>query len=463
MNRPWSTEHWDVVVVGGGSAGIAAAVAAARNGARTVLVDAGPMIGGELLSGIPINACISTRGEWVVGGFARELVDLCESMGGLVSPYFDWRALWLVCVDPEVAKLAVMSLVRDAGVHLLLYTYATEVVVVDGRVNGVVVVNKTGRTLLTADLFIDCSGDADLAVRAGYPWEKGSGQGDFQPVSMIFRMVGVEAEPLLQFVVDRPENAALGETLLEPKSKPECAQALYRQGVPSVFFDGKGPLLEAAMKRGELHPCGLLAVCPVSTPRKEVSLNTTRIANLDATDTRALSGALPKLLAQVWQCAAFLNRRVPGFESAHFSGIAPRIGIRETRRIVGEVVLTGKDVLGGVKRTDGVCKGAHELDVHGVGSAHRREIVKDGGSYDIPFGCLVPRGSANLLVAGRCLSATREAHGSARVMGTCMGMGQAAGTAAAMCVTDGTPLRQLSVDQLRSRLAEQGAVLDSTY
>ena len=169
------------------------------------------------------------------------------------------------------------------------------------------------------------------------------------------------------------------------------------------------------------------------------------------------------MIDQVWTCADFLCRRVPGFENAVFSSLAPRIGIRETRRIMGREVLTAEDVLSGRKREDGIGKGAHELDVHGAGRAHRREMIKDGGSYDIPFGCLVPRNTRNLLMAGRCLSATREAHGSARVMGTCMTMGQAAGTAAALCVQQGQPLLQLSLQALRERLLAQGAVLETQY
>jgi hypothetical protein len=384
-------------------------------------------------------------------------------MGGLVEPYFDWRSLWLVCVDPEIMKIAVARLLRDAGVDLLLYSFAEDVVVEDGRVTGVFVLNKNGRSLIEADLFVDCSGDGDIAAMAGAPWEKGGEKGELQPVTLIFRMMGVETEPLLDFVRKYPENVGLGECLLEPRSKADCAEELYRQGVPSVFFDGKAPFVARAIERGELHPCGILAVCPLSTQRREVSLNTTRIANLDATRTDVLSEALPKLLDQVWTCASFLVKRVPGFEKAAFSGIAPRIGIRETRRILGEYVLTGSDVLAGRKRPDGICKGAHELDVHGAGSAHRREMIAEGGSYDVPFGCLLPKRTANMLVAGRCLSATREAHGSARVMGTCMGMGQAAGTAAALCAADGTSLRQLSVPALRERLASQGAILEGTH
>jgi hypothetical protein len=311
------TLHYDVVVVGGGSAGVAAAVAAARNGARTLLVDAGPMIGGELLSGIPINAVLNARGEWVAGGVCRELLDECRALGGLIEPYFDWRSLWLACVDPEIMKLAVMRVVRRAGVELLLYTFAEDVVVEHGRVTGVVVLNKNRRTLVTADAFIDCSGDGDIAVMAGAPWEMGGGKGELQPVTLIFRMVGVEAEPLLDFVRKHVDYVALGECLLEPRTKSECAEALYRQGIASVFFDGTGPFIADAIARGALHACGILAICPVSLARREVSVNTTRIADLDATRTDALSGALPDLLDQVWTCARFLEASVPGFANAH--------------------------------------------------------------------------------------------------------------------------------------------------
>jgi hypothetical protein len=462
-NATVSSERYDVVVIGGGSAGVAAAVAAARNGARTALVDAAPMVGGELISGLPINACLNARGEWVVGGVIRELIDECAALGGLIGPYFDWRSLWLVCVDPEKMKIAVARLLGRAGVELMLETFADDVVAETGQLHGISVVGKRGRRVLFGEQFIDCSGDGDISVLAGAPSEFGSPEGHLQPVTVIFRMSNVDAEPLLDFVRKHPDYAGLGECLIEPRSREDCAEALYRQGIPSVFFDGKGPFISEAIAQGELRPCGILAVCPLSEPRREVSLNTTRIADLDATNPEKLSRALPDLLDQVWTCVRFLKSRVPGFENAHFSGLAPRIGIRETRRVVGEEVLQRGDVLSGRKRDDGICKGAHELDVHGAGSAHRREMIKDGGSYDVPFGCLLPKRTSNLLVAGRCLSATREAHGSARVMGTCMGMGQAAGTAAAMCATEGTSLRQLSISVLRDRLEAQGAVLQGTH
>lgn len=455
--------RYDVVVIGGGASGIAAAIAAANNGARTLLVDAGPMLGGELLSGIGVAGCINARGEWVVGGVVRELIDECDRMGGFVGAFNEWRLNWLVCADPEVMKLAVPRLLKRHNVALLLHTFAEDVVVEDGRVTGVIVINKMNRTLITAEQFIDCSGDGDIAVMAGAPYEAGDPEGNFQPVSLVFRMSGVEKEPLFGFVRRHPENIVIGDNPIYP-DRQTCIENLIKQGYPRVFFDGKGPLLSRAIAAGEMYPTALISVCPVSTQRREVSLNTTRIAHVDATKTDQLSATLPDLADQVWIAARFLKKNVPGFETANFAGAAPRIGIRETRRIVGEYVLTGEDCIEGRKSETGIARGCHHIDIHGEGTKQVRIPVKNGGSYDIPYGCIVPKKLKNVHVAGRCMSGTREGNGTARVMGTAMAMGQAAGTAAAMCAAERIPdVREVRVDRLRARLKEQGAVVDGTH
>lgn len=467
MSNAISQQEYDVIVLGGGSAGVAASIAAARNGARTILVDAGPMIGGEMLSGIPIDGCLSSRGEWVVGGISRELFAECERMGGYIGPIDDHRALWVVATDPEVMKLAVVKLVQQAGVTLLLYTFAESVVVEDGTVKGVMVLNKNHRTLLTGKVIIDCTGDADAAVDAGAPWEIGNAStGDLQPVSMVYRMQGVDTQRLLEFVREHPEHFGLAEDKARGMTAREAAEGLYKQGLPKVFMVANGPLMTKAIADGEMYQSSMIAVTPISLQRREVSINSTRIGNLDATQTAQLSGALPDLLDQVWMGVNFMRKHVPGFENAVFSGIAPRIGIRETRRIVGEYVLTRDDIMQARKRPDGIGKGSHELDIHGSGVKHERSTIKDGGSYDIPYNCLVPKNVKNMLVAGRCFSATREAHSSARVMGTCMAMGQAAGTAAAGFAADpkwNGDVRSIDIQTLRASLTAQGAVLDGTF
>jgi hypothetical protein len=467
MTQAIAQRDFDVVVLGGGSAGVASAIAAARNGARTVLVDAGPMIGGEMLSGIPIDGCLSSRGEWVVGGISRELFAECERMGGYIGPINDYRSLHVVAIDPEVMKLAVVNLVHMAGVTLLLYTFAETVVAENGTVKGVVVLNKNRRTLITGKVIIDCTGDGDAAVDAGAPWEIGdAATGNLQPVTMVYRMQGVETKRLLEFVRAHPEHFGLAEYKDRGMSIQEAAEGLYKQGLPKVFLVANGPLMKQAIADGEMYQSSMIAVTPISLARKEVSINSTRIGNLDATQTSDLSRALPDLLDQVWLGVNFMRKYVPGFENAVFSGIAPRIGIRETRRIVGEYMLTKDDVMQARKRDDGIGKGAHELDVHGSGVKHVRSTIKDEGSYDIPYACLVPKNVKNMLVAGRCFSSTREAHSSARVMGTCMAMGQAAGTAAAWCAGEAQwngDVRAVDVGRLRSTLRAQGAVLDGTY
>lgn len=454
--------NYDVVVIGGGSAGIAAAVSAAKNGAKTLLVESGQMVGSDLLAGLPIDGCMSSRGEWIVKGFAQELFDECKKMGGYIGDFSDRRALFMVALDPEIVNVAVIKLLNKYGVKTLLYTFAENVVMEGEKVKGIMAVNKSGKLMISAKVFIDCTGDGDMAAAAGADFEIGSETGELQPVSMVFRMAGVDTKKLLQFVVDHPENAGLAENPIINKSKEECAKELYELGLPKVFFEGSGPMLSEGIAKGDIYPCSMLAIIPVSMERNEVAINSTRVSGVNAIYPQQLSDALFDLTEQVTICSSFLKKYVPGFENAVFSGLSPKIGIRETRRIMGEYVLTKDDILGAVKSEEGIAKGGHELDIHGSAKNHERKQIKDAGSYDIPYGCIIPKKIENMFIAGRCISSTREAHSSARVMGTCMATGQAAGTAAAMSVKSDTKIREISVNELRDTLRTQGAVLEGT-
>lgn len=457
-------EYYDVVVLGAGSSGVAAAASAARNGARTLLVDAGPAAGGELLSGINLLGCLSSRGEWIVGGIVKDLLAECERLDGYIGPLTDYRPLYYVAYDPEVMRVAVSRLLKESGVELRLYTFAETAVRHGDDVTGMILLNKTGRTLVRAKIFIDCSGDGDLAVSAGAAFESGDPvTGEFQAVTLVFRMVGVEPQPLLEFVRARPENFSIAEFSELGLTQRESAEALYEQGIPKVCLVPSGPLLGDAIRSKEMYPTSIVAIAPLSLGRKEVSINATKMSCIDATKVDQLSGAYAELIEQVQTCVAFLKRRVPGFENAYFSGLAPRIGIRETRRILGEYVLTGEDVQTGRKSADAVAKGGHPIDVWSPGTNHQWKTIAGGGSYDIPYATLIPRDIRNMFVAGRCLSSTREGQSSARVMGTCIALGQAAGTAAAMSLQSNSwsgDVRDVSVPRLRNLLVEQGAVLE---
>lgn len=459
------TEHYDVIIAGGGCAGIAAAASAAKCGARTLLIEAGPTLGGELLSGMTIDGAINALGEPVVGGVLDELVAYLKEMDGFVGALNDWRLIRYLCIDPVAMQVAVMRLLDTYGVEVLLHTTVEEAVQDGETIQGLAVRNKSGRSMLYAKAFVDCTGDGDVCAMAGAPFELGSADGDLQPVSMIFRMSGVETGPLLGFVREHPDYVAVGESeaIRGGRSDRELVEEIYRQGQPTVFFKGNGPLLEQAIRAGELFPTALIMIQPTSVSRKEVCINATRVAGINALDTGRLSGTMSELFAQIGVCVRFLRLRVPGFEQAQLSAIAPRIGIRETRRIIGDYVLTGEDVGRGRKFADGVAKGCHHIDIHQSGSGQVRIPIDGGGSYDIPFRSLLPLSLANVLVAGRCLSADRAAQGTARVMGGCLAMGQATGTAAASFAAQGlVNMRELDILSLREQLRQHGAILDGT-
>jgi len=452
---------YDVAVVGGGSAGVAAAVAAAAKGARTLLIERDPFVGGDLISGLPILGCCNSHGEWIVGGVLDELLQGCRDLGGYTGCIFDWRTLWGVCVDPEVLRLVIIDILHRHGADLLLGGHVGGVGTDGGRVTGLLVPDGGAGTRVTAEVVVDCTGDGAIASWAGAACEQGGPGGEFQPVSLVFQMGPVDFRALLEFVRDHPEEVLLAENPIIDRSRAECAQALHEAGYPYLALSAEGSLLGPAIAAGEMYPCTAIFMSPTSLARREITLNSTRVANVDATDPRALSRALPVLMEQVRTCVRFARSRVPGFAEAGLTRLAPRVGVRETRRIVGEHVLTAEEVLEGRKSPEVVAKGGHHVDIHGAGTYQKRIPVREGRSYDIPYGCLIPRALKNVLVAGRCLSSTREANGSARVMGTCLATGQAAGTAAALCATHGrSDVRDLPIGLLQEALRAHGAVLD---
>lgn len=465
MAQRLASSHHDVVIVGGGAAGIAAGVAARRNGLDVVLIEAGPYVGGELISGLPIDGCLNARGEWIVGGLARKLFDDVARAGGFAQALCDFRQMWAVCVDPEMLKLAIMQATARAGVPLRLYTFAEDVIVNDGALRGIVAVSKGQRVLITGDVYIDCSGDGDIAALSGAPYELGSPSGELQPVSLIYRLANVDYAAYVKWVDENPDDFLLAENpVLGFSSKREAATAAVAAGYPFVALAAEGTVLGKAIENRNMYPCTALYLWPTAPARREVGLNTTRMSGIDGTSPESLSESLSTLTEQVTSCIDFCRSSVPGFSAAELAGIAPRIGIRETRRIVGDYALTEDDVVTGRKSDRGIAKGGHHIDIHGSGTAQVRRAIQDGRSYDIPYDCLTPQGLTNLLVAGRCFSSTREANGSARVMGPCMAMGEAAAVAAAQVIEKRhVDVRDVDVDVLRGRLRSQGAVLDGTH
>lgn len=454
--------RYDVVVIGAGAAGVAAAIAASKNGARTLLIESSSIIGGDMVSGLPIDGCRTTAGEWIVGGIAKELFDTCDEFGGYVGSIYDRRNIWIVMVNPRIMGFSILKKLEEYKVDLMPYSQVDSVSYENGTITSMTIKNKTEHYNVKADMYIDCTGDGDVAYMCKIPYELGDESGDLQPMTMVFQIRNVYPKEILSFVLEHPENCGLAENPNSAKNAKELAQELYDLGYPKVFFSSKGPLLKNGIESGELHSCSMLAFNPNATDYTVLTVNTTRLVTKDCTSADVLGKAMLELTGQVENAFLFIKNHIPGCRDAMLDGVAPRLGIRESRRMMGEYYLTGEEVINGIKRADGVCKGGHEVDIHGKDKNHIRMTIKDAGSYDIPLGCLIPKGMKNLLMAGRCLSADRVAHSSARVMGTCLAMGQASGTAAAICAAAGIHTNELSVSELRKALREQGAVLDGT-
>ena len=423
------------IIVGGGAAGIASAISSAKIGVETFLVESESMIGGDLFSGMPLLGAYTSCGDACVHGVLDEITDMVKLLdsAGYIGPVCDWRTVYGLCLDPEILRLAVMRLLKKYNVKLLLNSTVIESDAVNGVVRTLRIASRNGIiSTIGCDCVVDASGGGNVTAMSGGKVVAGSTDGEFQPVSMIFRVANVQYETLMRFIRDNPEEALLCENPVLSKDYTEAAAKLYAAGYPYVAISANGKVLGQAIDCGSVHPCTAIFITPTSVSRGEVCINATRISGIDCTDDYAVSATLLDLSEQVSRMTHFLKAQVPGFEKSSISSIAHRVGIRETGRIKGEYTLSQDEVVNATRHSDCIAHGSHHVDIHGAGTAQVRIPVKKGLAYDIPYRCLIPMGLKNVIVAGRCLSSDRGANGSARVMGTCIATGQAAGTAAAI-------------------------------
>lgn len=454
--------YYDVVVVGAGAAGVSAAISASKLGLKTALIESSSVFGGDLLSGLPIDGCRATNGEWIVGGVLTELLEECKRFDGYVGSIYDRRNICVVMVSPRIMGFVILKKLAEYHVDIYPNTQIIASDCTEGKIGFLHGVNKTAASNFHAKVYIDCTGDGDIAVMNGCRYEVGDENGVLQPMTMVFQIRNVNPERILEFVLEHPENCGLAENPNSKKTAKELARELRELGYPKVFFSSDGPLMKNGIASGELNSSSMLAFNPNSTDKTVITVNTTRIVSSDCIGSNSLGDAILSFVPQVEDAFRFIVNNIPGCENAVFDGIAPRLGVRESRRIIGEYYLTGKEVEEGAKRTDCVCKGGHEIDIHGSALNHYRATIRNAGSYDIPLGCLIPKGMKNLLLAGRCLSADRVAHSSARVMGTCLAMGQAVGTAAYLCIKDEVAPQKIDIPELQELLKKNGAILDGT-
>ncbi|MGE5590487.1 MAG: FAD-dependent oxidoreductase [Bacillota bacterium] len=437
----------DVLVIGGGTAGVGAAIAAARSGVRALLVERYGFLGGVANVGLCLHTFHSSYGKRIVAGLPWEMILRMKELGGSTGPVFIENAHMKTTtpVDPETMKYVLQEMLLESGGEILYHTTALEVIVEDGALKGVVVVNKGGRQEIRARVVIDGTGDGDIAYQAGAPWEKGrEGDGKMQRMSLVFKLGGVDMPRAFEAI---GKGGAWAPLPLTGDMYPVWWSATLEKYAKEAEAEG--------LFLGTDEFWG-------NTVRKnEANINASRIQGVDGTSGDDLTRAEIVGKQQVHQLTHFLRKYVPGFANAYLLATAPFMGVRETRRIMGGHVLTGEDCLSGRKFHDGICKVGYPVDIHDPTSGNTLFTPVQGvdGSYDIPYRCLVPQRVENLLVIGRCISATHEGMASSRTMITGMMTGQAAGTAAALCLSQGVSPRLLDTDLLRESLTRQGVHL----
>ncbi len=418
-------DSYDVIVCGGGPSGIVAAVAAARNGARTLLIERYGFVGGMASSALvtPISI-FKKKKKLIIDGIPFELMKRIAALNGADVTLDSGN----VPVDDEVFKLAAQQLLLESGVTLLYHTYFSDCVMTDGKVSHVIVQNKAGRVAYGCKAAIDCTGDADLVRAAGYKTTK---ETKLQPASLWFQLGGVDTDALKDLFADAvdekmPISAEIRGRLSE----------LNKKGEMPIFG---GPWISRHFHDGI------------------VTINLLR-ESTDASSPEQFTRTECSLRENLFKVINIMRENFPAFKDCWLLKSGTQSGVRETYHIVGMYQMIADDVINPKPFKDTIAKGTHVIDVHKPDSIEQ-DCITLKQEYNIPYGVLVPENSENLITAGRCVCADTPAFGSIRVMATCMAMGQAAGTAAAISVKNNCSMSKMDTELLVKKLAEQGAIV----
>lgn len=421
---------FDVAVCGGGPAGFIAAVAAARNGVRTILIERYGFLGGmATLSMVSPISVTKKNGKKIIDGIPGEFIYELDRLGGAITDYPNGN----IPFDPELYKLVSQRMVLGSGANLLLHSHVTACIKSEnnpGQITHLIIESKSGRQAIEARYVIDATGDADLLYAAGFPVETGEENKALQPMTLWFRLGGVDTEKLenmhMRFEKTRYYNKRVSDLLRDMSA---C------RAIPNFG----GPWFITTLRN------------------HEASVNMTRYAG-DGTDVEHLTNAECVMREDIFRFIDILREHFPEFRNCYLLDSGVQAGIRETRRIKGVYAMTAEDILAPKGFADTVAKGAHPIDIHKAnGNGQQVSFIED--AYNIPYRSMLPVGSKNCIAAGRCIASTREAFASIRVQATCMALGQAAGLAAAMCGKMNKWVHELDGGALSRELKAQGAIV----
>lgn len=445
----------EVLVIGGGPAGLCAAISAARAGAKTLLIEKAAFCGGMATAGLvaPFMTCYDSGGSTqLIKGLFEEIVERLVEINGAIhhskvnasTAFTSYITVGHIHVTPfsaEALKLLADQMLTQSSVNVLYHTSFIDAIKENGRITHVIASKKDGLIAIKPRVVIDCTGDADCASALGVPYTLGNENGKMQPASMFFRIGNVDSKKIDEDIEKNLDN-------------------FYRKD--GVNYRSLHWWVSKAREAGDWDLDRVSIGLFRGVEEDEWSINTSRIMNIDGTSSESLTKGEMIGRQQVDQIFKFLKKYVPGCENARLLQTGSTLGIRETRHIKGIKTLTLDDILSCKVPSDSVMIAANSVDVHGRFGPKSNEYIAlpKGKYYGIPYGCLVPESISNLLVAGRCISAESEAAGAIRVMPPCMAMGQAAGIAAQMISKENITAQALDVSALRKELEKNNVILN---
>ncbi|AEC02974.1 FAD-dependent oxidoreductase [Parasphaerochaeta coccoides] len=444
---------YDVVVVGGGPSGTVAAIAAARHGAKTLLVEQSGFLGGALTRyGTGPQMTYHAGKTQVVRGIPDEIVERMKALGyspGHMDDFVGYASS-VTPFDTEGLKYVLEQMALEAGVTLLYHTLYTGCHVQDKKITCITLHAKNGAFSVEAKVVIDCTGDADVATHAGVPSVFGRESDNLaQPMTMNVKVSGVDRDKLIDFVSAHRDD-------MLPTIPFDRLREIPRTGIQGAYS-----LVKRAKERGEFSVDRDMVLCFETNNVGEFIVNMSRITKKMATDPFELTEAEVEGRRQGREIVAFLQKYIPGFESCKVVMTGPYVGIRESRKINGVYKLTAEDLLENTMFNDAIAMGGYPIDIHSPdGAATKHRFLSPGSWYSVPYRCLVSHEIDNLIVSGRCISATHEACAAVRVTPVVMAISQGAGTAAALCAEAGVSVQDVDITELKKQLAQDGAFLD---